>query len=812
MVIKHLILEGYNRFFLSNIEKLDYRPHNTIQMIASRNSSGKSSLLRQLNPLPVDMKKDFKENGYKFIEIEHNNNIYKITSSNKNSFICNDVELNPGGTKKVQLELVKEHFNITPQIMDILYNSNNFTNMTASERKYWFTEMSNIDYKYPLSVYNTIRSKHRDIVGYIKLLNDDIIKSKLNLLDNNKLDKLNKDRETLENYISYLTSQYDNNVRTDDNKNILDNIKNIVNKLSNIVNKDNNLNLSNLEETYISKTTSYNILINNIDKLKKDIDNLDKIKDTTNDITTIDKNILELNTIKDNILKKIYIELNINHILDIKEAFDNLHNDLISFTDILKEYEDVRKFNKEDRTKLLNMKTELEDKIRFYKSNISLLTTDIQHMDKHKEDNINCPNCKHTFNLVYDPIKYKEYTNKLDNFNKELLNTTNKYNKLNSIIDKSNTFIYLLDNFKNLINSNPILLPIWSYVFTKLNIYTCNSTEFLTMINKLSIDLNEWSKLFNINKELELLLNKKSSIEQLNITYKDMNKDILSKLILELEESIKIKNNLIKELDNIKSNITVIKTINNLKEDLKNNLYKFKRSIDYKVKLEYNNYLLECINLLKSELVKIETTIKDNDNVLNTINRNTKLIEENKKKEKVLSIAMKILSPDEGLIAKSINDFITTIIEDMNKIINSIWTYDLELLPCGIDENNDLDYKFKVRINNDYTVEDISKLSSSGKEIVDLAFKLVLVKFKNLIDIPLYLDEFGTTFDQAHRQSAYQVIDKIISSEYKQIFIVCHYSSIYGSLKNMDFNVLDSNNIELDTDISINEVMKIDRY
>ena len=78
--------------------------------------------------------------------------------------------MNPGGTKKVQLDLIKEHFNLTPAILDILQNTNSLTVMSPSERKHWFTEMSNVDYVFPIKVYNLLKQRHRDILGFIKLI------------------------------------------------------------------------------------------------------------------------------------------------------------------------------------------------------------------------------------------------------------------------------------------------------------------------------------------------------------------------------------------------------------------------------------------------------------------------------------------------------------------------------------------------------------------------------------------------------------------------------------------------------------------
>ena len=203
MKIDKIILYRYRRLSLNSIERLEYTPENNIQVIIGRNMSGKSSLLKELSPLPPELKKEFKDEGYKEIHISHNNSNYILLSKLENnkqihSFKKDNVELNDGSTRKVQLELVKQYFNITPAIMDILLNKNNFTSMAPLERKKWFTDMSSIDYTYPISIYNKIKTTHRDILGGIKLSGDNIvsIESKLNKED--FINKRLEDKKVLE--------------------------------------------------------------------------------------------------------------------------------------------------------------------------------------------------------------------------------------------------------------------------------------------------------------------------------------------------------------------------------------------------------------------------------------------------------------------------------------------------------------------------------------------------------------------------------------------------------------------------------------
>ena len=74
----------------------------------------------------------------------------------------------------------------------------------------------------------------------------------------------------------------------------------------------------------------------------------------------------------------------------------------------------------------------------------------------------------------------------------------------------------------------------------------------------------------------------------------------------------------------------------------------------------------------------------------------------------------------------------------MNEIINQIWTYDLEVLSCG-QESNELDYKFPLQVRSaNNIVQDISKGSTAQVEVVNFAFKLVVMLYLNL-SIILYI-------------------------------------------------------------------------
>lgn len=811
MIINKLILKGYKRFLLSNIDKLEYTPNNSIQIIASRNLAGKSSLLRQLNPLPADIKKEFQEDGYKHIELTHNNNQYVLINSNKNNFICNGVELNPSGNKKTQLDLVKEHFKITPSIMDVIYNVSRLTTMSPLERKNWFTEMSSIDYNFSITVYKKLKQRHRDIIGGIKLLQESIIQNELNITTKEELDKLKENKNTLSNYIDHLISLYEHK-HYDVDDNYKDTLVNNTKILESLLQKDNiDGNIESIKNTILKNEESIKSLITLITNTAKELEELNNLKKLGN-IEDLEKELFNVKNELDNLNKFKLIED--DNYTNIYNNYVEIYRDLLSNVEELDNYKDCIEYTEEYVKELMNKKSNIEIKIQSLSRITILLEKDIEHMKKHKDNpsnNITCEKCNHSWIIGFNPIEYDKLLKDLV-LNKETLSKLNIENdKLSKILDKYTKYKDVLSNIKTIMRSKPILLNTWKWLLEKVNINKIAPTEFIRYLNTINISLSKLVEIDKLKERESLLIKKIEYIKELNKTHKDIHKDKIDNLSNRLEDNIKLKNSLIIENNNLKNSLLIKEKIKSYYELNSSLIINYRKELENELILERNNSLQLLIKDLKTIMLEIEEKINTSIRLSDTISKSKLQLEEYKNKERVLNIMCKVLSPDEGLIAKSINGFINTILDEMNTIINSIWTYPLELLTCQVDDNNDLDYKFKVRVNNDHIIEDVSKLSSSGQEIVDLAFRLVFTKYMGLEDVPLFLDEFGSTFDKAHRTSAYSVIDKIIRSEYKQIFIVSHYDSIYGAFKNIDFNVLDSNNIDLDPSLDVNQVMKITR-
>ena len=157
--------------------------------------------------------------------------------------------------------------------------------------------------------------------------------------------------------------------------------------------------------------------------------------------------------------------------------------------------------------------------------------------------------------------------------------------------------------------------------------------------------------------------------------------------------------------------------------------------------------------------------------------------------------------------------FINHFVSQLNNFIANIWLYPLKLLPIKIEDDDslDLDYKFSVVVNDDPRPSpDVAQTSTGMREVINLAFAAVSMKYLGLTNAPVFLDEFAASLDPAHRQSAYQAIDHLIeSTDYSQVFLVSHYQDGYSSLSAADVLVLCDSNVQLPKHLTYNKHVKL---
>lgn len=798
MKITQIILKNYNRLFLNNIKTLDMNLTKKINLILGTNGSGKSSLVKETSYLPFD-KNEF-DSGYKEVHGEHNGKKYiTIQDNGKFSFLEDFKELNISGNRKVQLSLIKDKLNYDYEFHRLFTNVKNFTSMSPTDRKAWLIKLSSIDYDYSLAYFKRLLTRDRDIRGTIKVMSNKLVEEQTSLLKDDVKEKYKEDLLVLNQVIDSLLENIDNT--TSSNKQI--DIDNILLQNDKIFSK-------------ILTSVPYNELDNKIKekdlyikellfKIKNNLEQLDKYKNLKNkNITNIDNLYTRKKELVNKMLQvdaKIPVYLNKTFIKSIVHSLQAIKEPLgttlssISLCNIA--------MTIDEHTELDREIYKIEENIKNLISRIEKHRLELDMALSKKDEEVTCTSCNTKFNPYYSKTKEEMLSDSItkdDLLLQETKDTLKEKYKIKDLYKTKQDYIGL---FYNLYNNNLLIKPIIDSVVSKYKI----EEDSLIILRELNHTINMSNAWVAYEELAEQITDTDKEIEFLNNNLNNSNIASIS----DLEHEIMLDNIAIgkekEELNKLINDKEIKKHILNF-NNIYNRYMTFRnKEFEDKIKDLRNEYFRDIISYLRDYKFKIEDSIKKSDIINEKVKMLSNEVSSLEEKSRLLRLAIKALCPNEGLIASSILHFMQTLVEDMNYIINSIWSYPMEIKPCNL-EDGELDYLFPVISDNRGFSNDINQTSTSMKEIIDLSFKMVAMKYSKMEDYPLFLDEFGASMDIPHRVKAYQVIDNLSLDTFSQVFIVSHYSDVYNRFSDADTIVMDSKNIHLEDNREINRNIK----
>jgi energy-coupling factor transporter ATP-binding protein EcfA2 len=828
MIIKSIELVGYKRFNLNSIKRLYINFVEKLQIIIGSNGSGKSSLLYMLTPLPA-VQQDFEKGGFKKILIENNGSIYDLTSNFENtpshSFLKNNVELNLGGTLTVQRDIVFKEFGITTDMHELFTGNVKFNNMSVGDRRKWFTLLSNTDYTYAISIYNKLKEKIRDIQGALKINQARLLQENKKLLDPEQEKNAREYIEYLELLKkSLLDTQYGllgdvkiNTSELNNEYNILEesrkDIKNLVRKMLQI---SKTIDIGE-DKTIIDLKARVLFLNNEINRLDVILNShevtLKLLVDSK--ITGLDDTILQINNLNKSIrdleanrpLNIVFDNISISE-MALESVYDiivNISKDLIPNPD--KTYNRDYYINKKNEVSKLELEIAQLDDMQLKLINI---IKEIDHIKRHNETE--CPNCLFIWSRGYNEKDYIEYKNKLVMLNEVIEKSKETYTTLKTELDFLTEYFVLLSQYNRTTASYIALEPLWRYISTNNILYT----EPRNIIHI----LEKTKSLIHIDIEIKSKVEKLKTLETLVSILKDDKNKNLQTIEADIESINKSLSEIIDEKRFIDNQIIMIETIdqisNNISSiaiDMENSINRIDKSLENWLRQETLLYYKGLIDLVNTEIDKETYSIMQIDRqkaIISTLDSQNYQYELS---IKTLKILISELSPSEGLIARGMQGFINMFITEINNIIKQIWSYPLELILLGLNDNEDfdLDYKFALKVNDESVVSDIKIASTAMKEVIDLSFKIICMRYLNMSSYPIFLDEFGASMDSAHRHAAVGTIkDLLDNSNFSQIFIISHYETNYNAFTNSQFNILCKNNIVMPRDYLSNSNMVIE--
>lgn len=829
MKILSLELKGAVRLELGGIKKITINPQTGIMAILGPNSSGKSSLLELLSPLPAE-KNDFEKNGYKKISLEHNGTKYTLSSDfsrdNIHSFINDDTgeELNVGGTITYQKQLVKDYFNYTPQIHALLLGQERFTSMSPTKRKEWFTTLCDSDYTYAISVFNKAKEKHRDAQGALKKAKQhqlQLMYGQENQSDD--LDAINLNIQEREKRIEELQ-----NILPSSEYRHPEVYNQLQNSYTNLMNQTTEAKDELIR--YTKAMALYGITDESIPELKEKQERLTQqynyilgqYKSRVNQYTQLENKISRMNVSNDsevnewirlrdenqNKIDLLIQEGNRNGELNHEEAINHYQQWLQAQGDILEvirslsdiQGDKVLQQHLDDTHQELNQLTHEINKIR---QELSRLEEAHSIMDRANErEKVMCPNCTHEFHPGFNQERFLKIKEALSSRNQLLLSKEkerqDKENEL-AIISKNNGIL------KNLVNIAKHTNGLLNNIVKK----TLAEQLYLTSPIEVEHHLLDYVDCIQKHHEASMLIQSNQSLNERIQSASMVNKKYYEESLAELEALSKEveeynRDKLFKEtqLRETTRLITIYDSFKELQVLLEERL-DATEEVEKRIaeKLLYD----EITALISDEKIQVGILAKKQVEILaskTTMDNLNKQIADLEREVSSWATVIDCMNPQDGLIAEGLLGYIKIFISKMNRFIQRIWTYPLTIKPTkqNDDETSELSYRFPINVGlSKRDRPDVQNGSDGVKEVIDLAFKMMAMQSLGLANYPIYLDEFGRTFDEAHRENALRLIDKISEEHIEnQIFMVSHLYTQYSAIEQSIFYcVLSEENIVL---------------
>jgi len=598
-------------------------------------------------------------------------------------------EFTPSLDLNIDLKLDKDNENILLEKIKILKNDLN--EIIKKENIY---NKFILEYNEYIKIYN---EKENNMKSNIKILEYDLEKININININTKNEWLKDVSFNIDK--SKIILEQKQNKYNELNKNINNN-ESIINTLSEKNDKFEKMDIENKYKQYNILKNEYNTVLNDIQFYTNLLKELEEHEYNPKCVQCM-KNPKVLDLIKYS-----------NTIKSLNESKNKYENILNALTDIEPLESDFQK-NKKDLSEKYKIQNEETKELK----NIKIL---IDNLDKKLEYHI----------LIK---KIKDENDKWNNDNDNKLKNDKEYE-----LKKMEESIKNKKNIENKINE---LIELKNFLLHNKKI----DIEIKEIKNNIEKNKNI------VNNEYEKYLEQKTLHTKISMDIMKINISILEKNnIITKEENI--LNNINSKLEIIIKNNEIIKTISEMKSEIKN--------ID-------NN-----LNKMKSEKYKLDELIKTNDIIIkNYDDKKSKFLKLFEEKE-IYSNYMEIVNKN-GLPLHILKRYLTHISDGINFISEPFIKKKIDLYI----EDNDIVLNIIVK-DDDNKNRNIMMLGGRESFVLDIAFKIVLAKIAHLPKSNfIFIDEGISVFDKEHLNNITDLFS-YLNNYFDYVFLMSHIEEI----------------------------------
>lgn len=827
MKILEAVFDGYIRIATTGYQYFKFTPTELLQIFLGTNGSGKSSLIVEMFPFAPN-RHDFKPGGYKRVRYLHRDKEYeveyRITQGRKEgelslsySFKSKETwgwwEQNPNSKAPMQLELIEKYFNLTPEIRDYLTGDKLFTDIGPTERRVIFTKMSDADYTFGLKLFDQAKKKHRNTLGAIEFVKERISAESAKLISKEEARELEALQESLHQALNKLYRERNNQIESSteylQRANVLDTK---LTGLSNQVLNAPGFDFKGLEVNDLASLTSR---IQGIDQEVYALNVLLQNQAQQHDVYVRDRE--RLKALGEEGLEGVYRriqtqEAKVKALKDTlsepwaftsnqsaHEAFESILEDL---TRVFSELPDnsERYYSSATLQALRTERLDTQQTLGTHTQTQLAIKTKLNHQYEHRHSRETvCPNCQHHWVIGFNEAVMLALEADLQ-ANQALVDSLQA--KLEGLDAKIADVLAFLDTYRvylNVRNTTKILQPLWT-VLDADNLSFVSPRGALSIIHRLQRDFPVLIEIDSLQAAIDrdrLLAEslKQTDMEKLKTvnTHADALEHQIASNTAKLRDLQHQRNDYQQLHRGLERLLSLGREIETTLNDSMDNQIQLTKAL-------HNEYVNESIRVIQRQLGVTETKFNMAQNQVGLIEELNNQLYELELQAEAYKAIVRQLSPTEGLIAEGLFGFIQAYVTQMNHFIKSMWSYPMEVLPSKLkDDSMELAYYFPMVLpNRDHPIDDVKYCSKGMRSVVNLAFKIIMIKYLGLMDIPLVLDEFGDGLDDRHRSSSAVVIQRIIEQmKFEQVFFVSHYVESYGALANSEICLLDASNVQV---------------
>ena len=386
-----------------------------------------------------------------------------------------------------------------------------------------------------------------------------------------------------------------------------------------------------------------------------------------------------------------------------------------------------------------------------------------------------------------------------------------EYEQVSHLVQRYQVWSAGQDAFYRYVAENPEFQDLWSYVIDQ-KLHLTDPYNIAQHFTIFKMELQRKVKELSVQKEVEEL---KKKLEWANKVAED---DVakLKEQINTLEETLnRLYDERKESLDTLRSykgKMMLASFVKETAQEAQTLQEKLKVWITKDYEHMERSSISEFIRFLDSEIRNREEKLRQVASKVSEVIRLETMVKASEEKAKALKMALAALSPKEGLIAKGLTGFINHFTELMNTIIARIMTYEMKIVPIQpTDEDFELDFYLPISVAGEI-VDDIGETSKGQAEIINLAWRILYLKYKGLDGGILPLDEFGSNLDFKHRQRAFEAVRQILTiTNFSQVLMVSHLSSTYDLMDGAGITLLCPSNVEIPAGVGCNETTNIER-